>query len=540
MKKRETFISRKAYHALLLILCILVPLLGGCSINKDPAAYESTARPRPAATMKPTLGNEPALVYSSVLTEKRVVSIILEGYIDDGAMRSILSMLKSQSTPCAFFLTGMSAYEHPDVVKEIASAGFVIGNYGIDAGKRMEENDVEINIHQFQRGQELLYEAAGVKPTLFRCNSTEYTKEVLQAAAYAGLHAAIKPNAYLNHRSFREKADAALYAQRIVPGSMISVKLGQELDATEFEGIEQIMEKLAVDPSPLLSDHMEKITQGAYANTVNVISWLIEALYSEGYIVLLPEALQAERLTAYDFPIELDEEALQRLDPSAYEKPVTEAPFGTLETETADGTALDGAVFVGDSVMAGLADYVAWRRQTDPGYLGTAQFLTNANFGVVASQRRVTPDSAHPAANGIKMTVQDALKRLGAKTAYIMPGLSDVRNFTQEKFIDHLKLLVYQIEKEIPGIRVCILTLLPGVASRNTEPTNQQILQYNIATIRFCLQYGFPLVDAAFAFRDENGDLPPELCINPDTYGIHLNDAGCERWIDYILSHMPS
>jgi hypothetical protein len=321
---------------------------------------------------------------------------------------------------------------------------------------------------------------------------------------------------------------------------MISIKLGQELDAMEFDGIEQIMEKLAIDPPPLLSDDKEDLLQGPYANTVNVILWLIEALYSEGYIVLPPEELQAERLTAYDSPLELDVETLQMLDPSAYERPVTGAPFGTPETEAAGGTALDDAIFVGDSVMAGLEDYVAWCRSTDPEYLGTARFLTNANFGVVASQRRVTPDSAHPTVDGIKLTVQDALKKLGAKTAYIMPGLNDVRNSTQEKFIDHLKLLVYQIEKENPGIRVCMLTILPGVANRNTEPTNQQIFQYNIATIRFCLQYGFPLVDAAFAFRDKNGDLPAELCINPDTYGIHLNDTGCERWIDFVLKHVSS
>lgn len=509
-------------------------------MSNTPEKSESTARPHASVVTDQRLDNSPAMLYSSVLTEKRVVSLIFEGYTDDDTMRSLISVVKSKNIPCVFFISGSEADEHPDVVKGIANANLTIGNYGINAEKKMEDNGVQENIHQFQLGQELLFENAGVKPTLFRCNGTEYTKEVLQAASSVGLLAGVNPSVYLNHRSFDEKANAVLFAQRLTRGSIISIKLGQELDATEYDGAEVSMEKLAVDPPPFLSDDMEETIRMTYGNIVNVVSWLLEALNSEGYDILSPEALQSERLSAFDSPIELNKELLATLDPSTYALPVTEAPLGIPENEATNGTSLNGAVFVGDSIMVGLQNYVAWRRETDRVYLGTAQFLTAANLGVVASQRRVTPDSNHPVVDGKKMAIEAALKKLGAKIVYLMPGLSDVNNNTEEKLIENLKLLIYQIERENPDIHVYMMSIPPGVAGRYAEPTNAKIFRYNLTVFQFCLQYGIPFVDTAYALRDKSGDLPVDLCIDPDTYGVHMNDTGCERWIGYVLNHMPS
>ena len=527
-------------RALCMLLCAALSwLFTGCSFGGSPTTVQ-TVRPKAVVTPEPKLEDAPAMLLTSVLTDKRVVSLVFEGYTDDTSMRALLDAVKKTGVPCIFFISGIEANEHPEVVKEIADAGLTIGNYAINAPKNMQDNDVSQNIHQFQRGQELIGEVANIKPTLFRCNGTEYTKEVLQAAAHVGLKAGINPGVYLNHRSFDQKSDASLFVTRLTRGSIISVKLGQELDASEYDGVaEEYMRNLEIDPLPFLSDNMTELITATYANTANVVIWLLEALNSEGYIVLSPEALQAERLTMFDSPLELGEETSAMLDPEAYALPVAQAPLETFTGAPAGDEALDGAVFVGDSLTAGLKDYVEWRRETDGAFLGTAQFLTANNLGVVASQMRVTSDSAHPTVDGVKMTVEAGLKAMDAKTVYLMPGIGDVRGYTKEKLIENLKLLIYQIRNKNPGVWICLQSIPPGVQERLSEPSNMKIFQYNLAVFKFCLQYGIPFFDPAFALRDEKGDLRADLCIDSGTYGLHLNDAGCEKWIDSIRNHLP-
>lgn len=167
--------------------------MAGCFPLTRTSDADVTTRPRFAASPVPTLNNEPAEVYGSVLTNRRVVSIILEGYSDDVSMCAVLEALKAYQVPSVFFISGVAADEHPDLVKEIAQGGFLIGNYGLSAPKKMHNQDIQTNLHQFRRGQELLEKVTGITPKLFRCNGSEYTKELLQTAAYAGLEAGVLP-----------------------------------------------------------------------------------------------------------------------------------------------------------------------------------------------------------------------------------------------------------------------------------------------------------------------------------------------------------
>ena len=548
-------------YALCLLLCGVLLLVGGCARPTETPAPIPSATPmlvHASVTPAPTLEDEPAIVYSHVLTDKRVVSLILEGFTDDGTMQSSLYALKSAGVPAVFFVSGIVADEHPQTVKLMASEGFVVGNYGLNAQKNMQDNDVLTNIHQFQRCQELIEKAIGSKPTLFRCNGTTYTREVLQAAAHVGLRAGVQPNVFLNHSSFAQYENALQFVQKLARGSIISIKLGQVLDTGEYEGTQYNMDYLAIDPSPMLSDKMEDIAAQTYANIVNVVGWLLQALEEEGYVVVSPEALQAERITMFDAPAELDSDTLALLSPDSYALPVSKKPLtniapsptasptpeGSVSPEatpsaTPSTTLGDGLVFIGDSVTLGLQNYVEWRRETQPDYLIGTQFLTSADFSIGMSQMRVSSSSVHPTVGGVKMAVDAALQKLGAKVVFLMPGQTDVRNYTVEKFIDNLKLMIYQIRKTNPGIRLYLQSIPPGVAGRYTKPTNEQVFACNLAMYKLCLQFGIPFMDTAYALRDDQGNLPDTLCLDADTYGIHLNDAGCEQWIQFLRGYMP-
>lgn len=539
MSKEKTW-SRIRQTAVCLLLCTVTVLAGGCSPFAGSESPEVTIRPRFTVSPAPTLSNEPAKVYGSVLTNKRVVSIILEGYSDDVSMRMLMEALKTYRAPGVFFVSGVAADEHPDVVKEIAENGFVIGNYGLNAPKRMQNQDAQTNLEQFSRGQELLEKVTGKTPSLFRCNGSEYTRELLQAAAYAGLEAGVLPSVYLNHRSFTKKEDALIYSQRLTPGSIISIKLGQELDATEYERAYESMDNLAIDPPPHLSDDMEELIEARYINVAQVSSWLLEALKEEGYTVLLPQALQAERITMFDSPALLDAQILAALDESMYALPVTALPLGTAENPAQSAGQLSGVVLAGDSILQGVEGYVAWRRQSDPGYLGDTRFLTSPSLGIRSSLMRITDLSEHPKVDGEKMTVADALQKMQAKTVILMPGLSDVRQYSKESLINSIKLTIYQIREKNPGIRIFLQSIPPGTATKIGKPDNLRIFQYNLAVCRFSLSFGIPFIDGASILRDSGGNLPNTLCADPNTFGYHLSDEGCQMLIDYLLRHWPS
>ena len=539
MKKTEIR-HRLRRAAVFLLLCGIMVLMAGCSPFAKTGDTDVTTSPRFTASPAPTLSNEPAEVYGSVFTNRRVVSIILEGYSDDVSMRAVLEALKLHQVPSVFFISGVTADEHPDLVKEIAQSGFQIGNYGLSAPKKMQDQDIQTNLHQFRRGQELLEKVTGITPTLFRCNGSEYTRELLQTAANAGLEAGVLPSVYLNHRSFPTKVDAQFYAQRLSPGAIISIKLGQELDATEYERAVESMENLAIDPPPHLSDDLEELIQVRYVNVAQVSSWLLEALVEEGYTVLLPQALQKERITMFDAPKQLDAQTLALLDEATYPLPETTLPLGAGESLAQSAGQFSGVVMVGDSLIQGLESYVTWRRQSDPNYMGDTRFLTSPFLGIRSSLMRVTDLSEHPKVDGEKMTIANALQKMQAKTVVLMPGLSDVRQYSQANLINSIKLTIFQIREVNPGIRIIMQSIPPGIALKAGKPDNITIFQYNLAVYKFCLTFGIPFVDPAFALRDSEGNLPRDLCVDPDTLGYHLNDGGCQLWIDYLQRHWPA
>jgi len=546
-------------QALCLLVCGMLLLLSGCSVHTETPVStpsETMALPHASVTPAPTLTNEPAIVYAPVLTDQRVISLVLEGYTDDGTMQSVLYALKGAGIPGVFFVSGIVANEHPKTVQLIAQEGFTVGNYGLNAEKNMQDNDVLTNIHQFQRGQELITDVIGRSPSLFRCNSSVYSREVLQAAAYVGLQAGVQPNMFINHTSFDTYDDALLFVQKLTRGSIVSIKLGQVLDADEYSGTQYNMTNIAIDPAPMLADKMADSVAETYANITNVVGWLLQALEAEGYVVLSPEALQAQRIAIFDNPAVLDASTLAIVNPDAYPLPITSLPLTNIvpkptvtpspigsETPEVSPTAStslgDGIVFVGDSVTQGLQNFVTWQRETVPDFLGNAQFLTSADFNIGMAEMRVSTNSVHPMVAGVKLPVEEALAKLGAKIVFLMPGQADIRNYPVDKFIDNLKLMIYQIRKANPDIRVYLLNVPPGVAERYTKPANSLLFRYNLAMFKLSVQFDIPFLDVAYALRDDLGNLPDNLCMDADTYGIHLNDAGCEKWIGFLRASMP-
>nr|MBR4281793.1 polysaccharide deacetylase family protein [Clostridia bacterium] len=528
-------IKRISLMALLLAVCLLT---SGCELPRDLTITDLTESliggdkewitPSPA----PVLNNEPASLLTSVTTDRRAAALVLEGYTDDASMRQLIDLIKERGVPCVWFVSGVTAYEYGDVVRYAVAAGIKLGNYTVAAEKKMETWSSTDIVRQFTRTQELILQHSGVLTDLGRCNGTEYTYEVLQAVAAAGLDAAVEPTMFLNHRSFRQAGDAALYMKSMMRGAVISVKLGQELDAEEYgDSGEKLDERPAVDPSPSIPhDLTMTAAEWTYQNIVPVVTWLLDALKAEGYELLTLEELQATKIDLIGEPRQLTEAEAALVAPDAYVLPVTDGPL--LQTaKPLDNWA--GTVFIGDSVTKGLADYVAWKRQSDPEYLKDADFLAWQGL-TVESALSSMDDAAELPAGAVNLA--EKLRELNPKRVYLMLRFDTIKACTQEKYLVNLRLLLHLLKEANPQTEFVVQSVPPGIEGRLGSPDDSKLFSYNLLLAKMCAEYSIPFADVASWLRDDKGHLPMEYCIDPQMYGIHLSDEGCERWLSSLMS----
>ena len=531
---------------LLLTCAVLCISLTSCSVVESFQGPKATERPHVTATPEPALNVEPADLYEGVMTDWPVISMVFEGYTDTDTMSEILDILEREGIRSTFFITGQTADDHPDVVQQILARGHGVGNYGVSATPEMEKKDVNRNVHNLQRTQELIQKACGVTPVLCCLNRTDYTRQVLQACRVAGV-SAVKPDAWINHRSFQKQEDADAFVATLIRGSILSVKLGQELVLSEYgDRGERLDVRPAIDPTPSIRENWQEEAEPIYQNVVKVLEYVLTSLRSVGFSVVDLDSLRRLEVTFSDTEYAV-EPALTGLLDASYDLTQTAQPLSVSTFHEASGAEMEGTVFVGDAIMANLESYVDWQRESGNFPLGEARFLTARNMTVEQALQPVSSSSFHPTlsttdAEGnvtrTKMSVEDALLQMDARHVVLMLKFSNQRAYSDARYLRNLQLLIYRIRKINPDIRVSILSLTPHI-NNGTTPANNQTFRLNLELCRFCAQYGFGFIDGAWALRDENGDLKTEYCLDVNMTGSHLNDQGCAALSKMILSHWP-
>ena len=508
-----------------ILLLVLLFSAAGCS-----AAGKGDTQPGPAAapTPEPAITAPPAEVLGGVETESRIVSLIFEGYTDDATMEAVADILADREIPAVFFVSGITANEHPDILRMIAARGFAIGSYGLSGGKHLEEVSAYNNYERFKTAQREILTACGIVPELVRCNGTTYTDDVLRAVTAAGLKAAVQPTVYLNHRSFLTKEEAELYALGTVRGSILSVKLGQELDEGEYGEVREKREvRPAVDPTPGIRwEQSDKDVR--FVQLPEIVTWLVDALQSLGYSFTDPVQLQEEAGTLLPRQRVLSEQEKQQLNPLAYAFPLTAEPLYAGEVRKAEPGDFSGAVFVGDAILEDLAAYVEWRRKEDPAFLDDAAFLTEKelNVDLLLDGETEIGDLA------------SRLAEMEAHSVWICLGLSNRSAFRRQVSLEKYRLLIKQIRESNPDIHVVVLPVLPKV-ERFPGISNDNRFALDLMLCGMCREYGIAFADIASAVRDEYGQLREDFCLDLATRGSRLNDAGCEAVLDFIWENYP-
>ena len=129
------------------LLSLLLSLTGCAFFGKDDVQPETAQW---APTPEPVVRAEPAEVLTGVETDRKVVSLIFEGFTDSATMEAIADVLKQRDVSATFFISGITANEYPELVKGLLLRGFDIGSYGMSGGKHLEELSAYENLRRFE------------------------------------------------------------------------------------------------------------------------------------------------------------------------------------------------------------------------------------------------------------------------------------------------------------------------------------------------------------------------------------------------------
>ncbi len=209
------------------------------------------------------------------------------------------------------------------------------------------------------------------------------------------------------------------------------------------------------------------------------------------------------------------------------------------ECAPVDASYFDNAAFVGDSVSLKLSYYAA-----ATGALGNAQFFTAGSLGSANSLWEVSEESVHPSYQGTKMLVEDCIANSGAEVVYIMLGMNDIGLYGIDDSVKNYKTLVDRILEKSPNVQIVVQSMTPMTDTSEIlgeSLNNENIKVYNEKLKELCTQQSWAFVDVASVMYDADGvNLNRDFCSDPDGLGVHFTEAGCDKWVEYLCTHVPA
>lgn len=226
-----------------------------------------------------TKRQEAKLITHSDKSHKKL-ELIFEGLADRQTLDSILTLLKKHDTKATFFVSGLQAAEDEESIKLILDSGHAIGNYTLRAQKNMQNFSEDKLLDDFARAENIIYNITGSNSDILKCNTTKYTKNILEVILSLEIDKVIDTPFVLDINSFRSLDQAQGYVDRLKKGSIVSIKVNELIDESEYMDLEKD-EKPAEDKKPQINDDKDKEKEPN--NIVNIVEWILTAIDNTNY-----------------------------------------------------------------------------------------------------------------------------------------------------------------------------------------------------------------------------------------------------------------
>ena len=192
----------------------------------------------------------------------------------------------------------------------------------------------------------------------------------------------------------------------------------------------------------------------------------------------------------------------------------------------------DGSVLVGDSLSAGFAGHVQNERYEKHPCLGDMKIVSASALtlkkALECEQRKRVPELKY---RGRYMTIADVVAATETKRLFINLGVSDLRWFTPEEFIETYDTLIGIVKESAPEVEIFVHSIVPMIENyaHTVNLTADQNRDINERLRAYCQEKGYGYIEIADPVRDENGYLARD-CSASD-YRFHLNRKGKILWV---------
>lgn len=217
------------------------------------------------------------------------------------------------------------------------------------------------------------------------------------------------------------------------------------------------------------------------------------------------------------------------------------APAPTASLPVRNDAYFDGSLFLGDSIMEGVRQYVAARRKEQT-TLGNAKFLTSIMGISLADLVGERQPCIYYSYGGKEAPLEELIAGMELKRIFLLLGLNDLAGTDDsvDEIVGRYARLLDNLRGAFPEAELIVITNPPKVASAwlpdyalNRSFGNARIGEFVAALKRMCEDGGIPLVDAYECLAGENGALPDGWC--RDGY-VHLNNAGSARMVEALYA----
>lgn len=198
------------------------------------------------------------------------------------------------------------------------------------------------------------------------------------------------------------------------------------------------------------------------------------------------------------------------------------------ESQRVTSSYFDDALFVGDSITAGIQSYALMKN-------ASVVAFTGINTDTIMTREVIRNDA------GELETMPQAISRCqNVKKVYVMLGANGVAWIGKENFVKNYGVFLDTIRQQHPDADIYVQSILPVTASKEeSDPrfANSKIREYNAALQDMAQEKKYYYLNVAEAFADENGCLPEEAS---PTDGMHFGPKYYEVWFEYLKNHVAN
>lgn len=194
------------------------------------------------------------------------------------------------------------------------------------------------------------------------------------------------------------------------------------------------------------------------------------------------------------------------------------------------------SIFVGDSQMRNMGNYLRKKRKEDPEFFAGVKCFGEYNLQMKMLTLRTPdpdPNAIQLTYNGVGATLISIAKAEKPKRIFILIGLNDLIFEHVDRADRYIDKIMRIRDEEFPETKVYFMSLIP-VTDNREKKIRDEINEYNAWLKRKCGKTGAEYMDVTAGLKDKEGWLPRSITTDADS---HLNIQGFDILIRNLLDY---